>query len=199
MMELRIKRLTRELYADYLDFFDNRAFTDSNPNGPCYCSAAIMTADEIKRMESEFGGDCKGTLRRYAAKQLDEGRIRGYLAMDGGLSIGWCNAADMDSYAENDFGFIPDFAKKNRRGKTISVVCFEIAPEYRGMGVASAFLSRICEDAAMDGYDSVEGYAKLSDKPEPYDFSGPARLHEKSGFAEVMRRDGRAVMRKSLR
>ena len=34
-MNITIKPLTSDLNEDYLDFFDNRAFTDDNPNGPC--------------------------------------------------------------------------------------------------------------------------------------------------------------------
>ena len=33
MKTIVIRPLTSELSSDYLDFFDNRAFTDNNPNG----------------------------------------------------------------------------------------------------------------------------------------------------------------------
>lgn len=72
-MNLTIKPLTPELTQDYLDFFDKRAFSDHNPNGPCYCNAPIMDIASIRQMESEFGNDVKGVLRRYAVKQLAEG------------------------------------------------------------------------------------------------------------------------------
>ncbi len=35
MKNVTIKKLSLELKDDYLDFFDNRAFSDNNPNGPC--------------------------------------------------------------------------------------------------------------------------------------------------------------------
>lgn len=34
--------------------------------------------------------------------------------------------------------------------------CFEISPEYRGKGIATLLLNRICEDAELDGYIYVE-------------------------------------------
>ena len=46
----------------------------------------------------------------------------------------------MESYV----GFVPQFAREKICEKTISIVCFEIAPEYRGMGIASAFIDRFC-------------------------------------------------------
>ena len=44
---------------------------------------------------------------------LNQGKIRGYLAFDGETSIGWCNAADVETYT----GFVPDFARKKCVGK----------------------------------------------------------------------------------
>ena len=117
-----------------------------------------------------------------------------YLAYDGKLAVGWCNAADMDSYA----GFVPDFARKNTCGKTVSIVCFEIAPGYRGKGLASAFIEKVCNDARSNGYVAVEGYAILSDKRNDFDYQGPMRLYQKAGFVEVMREKEQVVMRKML-
>lgn len=195
MKTIIIKPLIPELNGDYLDFFDNRAFTDDNPNGPCYCTSPNQDEENIKRMVSEFKiFGVKETVRKYAVEMLNENKIQGYLAYDGELSIGWCNAADMESYV----GFVPEFARENICGKTVSIVCFEIAPEYRGMGIASAFIDRVCNDAKSNGYIAVEGYAKLSDKRNDFDYQGPIRLYEKAGFVEVARENGQVIMRKVL-
>ena len=53
MKSIIIKRLTPELNKDYLDFFDHRAFTDSNPNGPCYCTSPNQDEETIKKMVAE--------------------------------------------------------------------------------------------------------------------------------------------------
>ena len=66
-------------------------------------------------MISEFESNgVKDTIRKYAVDMLDNGEISGYLAFDNDLSIGWCNASDIDSYK----GFVPNFAKENKCGKT---------------------------------------------------------------------------------
>ena len=195
MKTIVIKPLTSELTADYLGFFDNRAFTDDNPNGPCYCTSPNQDEENISRMVSEFKTNgVKETLRKYAVEMLNRNQIQGYLAYDGDLSVGWCNAADIESYA----GFVPDFARKNTCGKTISIVCFEIAPEYRGKGIASAFIDKVCSDAKTKGYAAVEGYAKLSDERNDFDYQGPVRLYQKAGFVEAARENGQVVMRKTL-
>ena len=195
MKTIVIRPLTSELNADYLDFFDHRAFTDDNPNGPCYCTSPNQEEEQIEKMVSEFKTfGVKETLRKYAEEMLRRNRIHGYLAYDGGLSVGWCNAADMESYV----GFVPAFARDIICGKTISIVCFEIAPEYRGMGIASAFIDRVCADARSNGYAAVEGYPILSDRRNDFDFQGPFCLYQKAGFTEVARVKGQAVMRKVL-
>lgn len=149
----------------------------------------------IKQMVSEFKiYGVKDTVRKYAVKMLDENKIQGYLAFDNDISIGWCNAADMESYV----GFVPEFARENACGKTISIVCFEIAPEYRGRGIASAFIDKVCTDAKAKGYVAVEGYAKISDERNDYDYHGPVRLYQKAGFSEVARQNGQVIMRKIL-
>ncbi|MDO8686542.1 MAG: GNAT family N-acetyltransferase [Clostridiales bacterium] len=193
-MNLLIKPLTPTLTSDYLDFFDNRAFSDGNPCGPCYCTSPNMDTATEAQMVSEFGNDVKGTIRRYAVKLLAEEKIHGYLAFDGDISIGWCNAGDMDSY----ISWIPESTRQNTCGKTMSIVCFAIAPEYRSMGVAAALLERVCTDAKAEGFAAVEGYAKVQKDRMYYDYNGPIRLFEKSGFVEVARCDDRVVMRKEL-
>ena len=146
-------------------------------------------------MVSEFKSlGVKETLRKYAVKLLDDGEIHGYLAYDGGLAVGWCNAADMDSYA----GFVPDLARRNICGKTVSIVCFEIAPEYRGMGIASAFIEKVCSDAKADGYVAVEGYTTLSKEKSKFDYRGSAELFRKAGFVETIKDKEQVVMRKLL-
>ncbi|MBR4462937.1 MAG: GNAT family N-acetyltransferase [Erysipelotrichaceae bacterium] len=195
MKDIVIKKLAFELKDDYLDFFDHRAFSDGNPNGPCYCTSPNQDEKTIKQMVGEFQANgVKETIRKYAVEMLDKGEINGYLAFDDGLSIGWCNAADLDSYK----GFVPDFARENKCGKTVAIVCFEIAPGYRGKGIASAFIERVCADAKANGYVAVEGYAKIIEYRDEYDFTGPVHLYEKAGFSRIVEQNGVAVMRKML-
>jgi len=198
-MSYIIKPLSPDLNAVYLDYFDNRAFSDDNPAGPCYCNAAIMSSDEVDKMVSEFGDDCKGTLRRYAVEQLAEGKIFGYLAFDGDTVAGWCNAGDMERYPVSRHQAIPDFARENACGKTFSIICFAVAPEYRRQGVASALLERVVADAAAQGFAAAEGYVNLKYAGEYWDYTGPARLYEKFGFTEAARLGERIVMRRILK
>ncbi len=197
-MNLVIKPLAHDLNAAYLDFFDNHAFSDNNPMGPCYCNAAIMSSEEIDKMVSEFGNDCKGTLRRYAEKQLDEHKIFGYMAFDNDTPVGWCNAGDMKRYPISRHQAVPDFARENACDSTVSIICFAIAPEYRRQGVASALLEYVIADAISQGFKVVEGYVNMKYAGAFWDYTGPAHLYEKYGFVEAVRQKEQIVMRKEL-
>jgi ribosomal protein S18 acetylase RimI-like enzyme len=199
-MNLTIKPLIPDLIADYLDYFDNRAFSETDVNGPCYCTSPMQTSEEIDKMVSEFAGDVKGTIRRHAVDLLNEGKIHGYLAFDGETAIGWCNAGNMDGYIKNRYQFIPDFAYESTVGKTMSVVCFSVAPEYRSKGVSTALLKRVLAEAEENGYIAVEGYIDIHKRHDDVmDFKGPVGLYEKLGFTETARSDSRVVMRKTLK
>ena len=154
---------------DYLDFFDNRAFSDNNPCGPCYCTGPSMDDTTEKEMVAKFKNNVKIVVREYAVRLLKDNRIHGYLAYDENRSIAWCNAGNMDRYIR----WIPEYARRNACGKTISVVCFAIAPEYRGKGIALAFLETIEKEAKSEGYDAIEGYAKERHERVYYDYTGP--------------------------
>ncbi len=193
-MSIEIKPLSPDLIPSYLDFFDNRAFSDDSPCGPCYCTSPSMDAASETQMVSELGDDVKGTLRRYAINLLIAGRIHGYLAFDDDIPVGWCNAGDRDSYPN----WIPEIARQVSSGKTVSVLCFAIAPGYRGQGLSRALLERILEDAKLQGYAAVEGYPRVQKDREPYDFNGPLRLFEKAGFVEIARHGEIVVMSKDL-
>ncbi|MDR1329135.1 MAG: GNAT family N-acetyltransferase [Oscillospiraceae bacterium] len=150
-------------------------------------------------MVSEFGDDCKGTLRKYAARQLAGGKIFGYLAFDGDIPVGWCNAGDMERYLVSRHQAIPDFARENACEKTFSVICFAIAPEYRKKGIATALLECVISDAGSQGFMAVEGYVNKKYAGEYWDHTGPMRLYEKFGFAETTKQDDKVVMRKVLK
>jgi len=208
-VEIEIKALTPDLLEDYLDFFDHRAFSDGSSYYPCYCCGFNMSAMEIGLMRKEaqsYGGGDEGwkkAQRESAAQMIQEGRIRGYLAFDNGIAIGWCNANDRMNYervGEFDIDhLLEDHAalECEREGQVKSAVCFEISPKYRGKGIAAQLLNRVCTDALKEGYEYAEGYPSENTQAS-LAFTGPARLYEKAGFAEHSRNGSTIVMRKKL-
>ena len=211
-MELVIRALTSANAADFFYFFDNRAFSDGSPYAPCYCNCFHLTADEVSggvqvRADALGGGydRIKTALRESAAELIGKGVLRGYMAYEAGNVVGWCNANDRQNYirvgsfdpwsrSEEDLYISP-----GERGKIKSVVCFEIAPDCRGRGIAKALLRRVCEDAAAEGYAFAEAYAQETEAFSQLDFTGPAAMYRKAGFEEVRRQGRTIVMQKKLK
>lgn len=196
-MNLSIKPLTPELVADYFDFFENRAFADDSPYR-CYCQVYQMSKTQYQAIYDDVAKNPGPASRAEAERQIANGILRGYLAFVDGLSIGWCNANDRANYpAEPVYDDTPFHAPAENREK--AVVCFEIAPEYRGKGVATALLQRVINDAKVEGYNAAVGFPVMRDERYEWDCAGPIRLFEKAGFFKVSEKDGRMVMRKELR
>ena len=204
-MEIIIKPLTEELAADYFDFLDNRAFTDNSPWGGCYCTGWQMTKEQEKtelldKMEERFSyGDENfvRVLREIVIRQITSKALQGYLAYVDGISIGWCNAnskANFPLESANGFRIYAPAEKKEK-----AVVCFEISPEYRGKGVATALLNRAVADAKAEGYVAVEGFPQIHTERFEWDYTGPVSLFEKAGFTAITKQDGSIIMRKELK
>jgi len=88
------------------------------------------------------------------------------------------------------------------------VACFIVAAEFRNQGIASTLLSRVITDAEEQGFDAVEGYPRLQEEHEQFDYTGPRHLFEKFGFEPIASKsivseevwgNGCTVMRKNLR
>lgn len=198
-MEIVIKPLSKETAADFFDFFDHRAFADGSPEGPCYCTRYQMTAQEEAAAFAAAGNpvfrsqEFIDMLKSIAAKQIEDGKLNGYLAYADNMAIGWCNVNDKSNFPKRSANGARYYAEPEKREKVVA--CFEIAPEYRGKGVATALLDYAVKDAFRVGYRAVEGYPVKRKEHYEWDFQGPFRLYAKSGFC-VKKRLFKSFMRK---
>ncbi|MBR0439125.1 MAG: GNAT family N-acetyltransferase [Clostridia bacterium] len=206
-----IRRLDLSTAPDFFDFFDNRAFSDGSPNAPCYCNLWHISSDEItelirKAATADKGDDnWKETLRASAMDMIEKGILKGYLAYEGDIAIGWCNSNDRISYNRVGEFYISETPSEDlpaeeglRKGVIKSVVCFEVSPDFRGRGIASMLLERVTEDAMAEGYQYIEAYPNATVQDTFSAFTGPKRLYDKAGFIETGRKDHMVIMRKSL-
>jgi GNAT superfamily N-acetyltransferase len=139
-----------------------------------------------------------GEISRIIAKrQIESGALRGYLAFVDDLAVGWCNANDKANYPIEPYTDECFYAPAEKLEK--AVICFEIAPEFRGKGIATALLQRVVDDAAAEGYIAVEGFPVKRENRYEWDYTGPVRLYEKAGFNKTSENDKSITMRKELR
>ena len=134
--------------------------------------------------------------RKVAEQQIADGVLRGYLAYVDGKAIGWCNVNHRADYPAEPYHDVPFHAPVENREK--AVVCFEIAPEYRGKGVATVLLNQIIIDAKTEKYLAVVGFPVDRVERYEWDCRGPVRLYEKMGFIIISKYNDNLIMRKEL-
>ena len=186
-MNLHIEPLTAELAEDFLRFFDHDAFSDHEEWAGCYCLEGHLSPAEDAACKE------RAERREKARSLILAGTMHGYLLYDGETVVGWCNAGD-----KKNFRPICEDPAYRTEGDRIKVLyCMDIAPAYRGKGLATRALERVLADAEKEGCAFVEGYP-LTDPDDPYPYKGPIRLYEKFGF-EIYRKTGAFyIMRKAL-
>ncbi len=180
-MRVEIRRLEPALLEDYLEFFDNAAFTDHPEWSWCYCTFYHLGKADEKRLDAGYAGRFnRDVLRNVAIGLIKERRLNGYLAYDGGRVVGWCNAAD-----KKNFKKLCENREVWEDGETLpvkSIVCFIVAPEYRRRGIAAALLAHIVEHAASEGFKVLEAYPAIGDLDCYSHYHGHPEMYEKSGF-----------------
>jgi len=190
MMDLAIRRLTPELLNDYLYFFDNVAFSDHPGWAQCYCIHF--------HWQSKWDDEPPKNNRDRVIEHINHGLIQGYLAYSGGQVVGWCNVNDKQRYAALKYNINAALRTDDEDKKIKSVVCFLVAPEMRGRGIATKMLERVCDDAKADGYEFLEGYPPAGHCDMYAAHHGTISLFGKCGFAIHKQLDHGCVMRKLL-
>ena len=191
-MDITIKKLTPELAEDYIDYFDNRAFSDGNAQKGCYCVWHHWT-EKCEYERSLLPESERGLRKRdYAREMIQSGRLNGFAAFCGGKMVGFCNADRKSSY----FRLCGDNGADGDNDRVLSVVCFTVAPDMRRKGIAKAMLACACRYASENGYDYVEGYPKAGEFSVS-DCGGSVSMYVEQGF-EIVEVSGGVAARKKI-
>lgn len=194
---MEIRPLTPGLVDEYLRLFDG-AFSDNPEWAGCYCAFYDDGFDDGSD-PSDPGADVRNRAARRAT--IEAGRAAGLLAYVDEQPIGWVNAAPRDSY-----GNLRGFAAAAAPGQPAvgSIMCFVIAPEHRGQGVASALLAATDDHLRGLGMAVAEAYPRQAPPAQPdlpwtaaY-YKGSPGMYRRAGFTVHRELDGFTVMRKPL-
>jgi GNAT superfamily N-acetyltransferase len=82
---------------------------------------------------------------------IDAGQMKGYLAFEDDLPIGWVNANSLQSYPRLK-KIASAYPVDAKIGLTI---CFVVHPDYRGQGIAGKLLDAAIEGFRQAGFDQV--------------------------------------------
>jgi len=186
---LDIRALEPALRDDYLELFEQRAFSDNPGWASCWCH--FPHADHAAIEWSKRAG---AENRAAVCARIADGRMSGWLAYVDGRAIGWCNAGP---YAAVAGLFDEPEPLAERLG---AIVCFVVAPAHRGRGVARALLAAACEGLAARGFEWAQGYPlRVEDATAAEAHFGPLALYRDAGFEEAGPVGARRVkMRKRL-
>ena len=189
-MDIEFKKLTPERMDDFFYYFDHDAFSDHEEWMTCYCLESHLSERENKEYVQ------KEKRQSIARHYIQNGVLTGYLLYDDGKVMGWCNTGDKSGYApicDNQTFFTEDPQKQ----KIKIIYCIDVAPAYRGKGIADLIVDKVLTDAKEEGYAYVEGYP-FTDADFAYQYRGPLHLYEKHGFQMYRHAGWVYIMRKAL-
>ena len=182
------RALGPELLADYLHFFDHRAFSDNPRWAGCYC---YFPLHDPETMVWKDRGAAEN--RHAAAGCVGSGQARGWLAYQQEQVVGWCNAGAAALYPMLADEPLP------QRDTLGMIMCFVIAPESRGQGIARQLLEAACQGLRDQGMTAV-GARPLKDADgAAANHMGPLSLYLQAGFHVVREDDdGDVIVIKAL-
>ena len=187
-----IRPLTPERRADFLDFFEHRAFTDNPKWLSCYCH--YPHADHAGIVWKERSAEQN---RAATCERIDQRTMTGWLAYAGhdadALVVAWCNAGPR-RFIDGLFDAPEPLAEQIG-----AVACFVVAPAWRGRGVARSLLDAACEGFRASGLIWAEGYPQCEANGAAENHLGPLSMYTAAGFEVVkVEGEGNMVVRKRL-
>ena len=190
-MDIEVRPLSPALAADYLEYFDNTAFSDNPDWAGCYCYYYLVDHSR-EDWETWTGAE----NRRAVADLISRGGMHGYLAYLGGSVAGWCHAGPKSYFPA--LARDEDLADADLRA-TGSIACFNVAPGRRRLGIASALLNAATVGLAGLGMTIAEAYPREGASTDAGHYHGPLEMYLRAGFVIHRRLEGCLVVRKELR
>lgn len=166
---VEIRPLAPAELNDFLEFMEGPAF-ETNPQwAGCYCQFYLNHPDEQPSAETRAL-----TNRNSACDRINSGFMNGYLAYEGEEVVGWVAANKA-----NNFVGLPTTGERVAR-----VLCFIVAEEHQGKGVATDLLKFAIRDLAAKGFSSIEAAPVAADDFASWGYRGKLSTFLKAGFTK---------------
>lgn len=196
-MNIKVSKLNKDMAEEYIDFFDNRAFSDGSAEKGCYCVWHHWTDTHEYERSLMPENERPYRKRDYAKELIQNGILNGFAAFDDNQIVGFCNADTKDNYFRLSRENHPNSWKGvSENDKILSIVCFIVAPNMRRKGIAKVLLDAACRYAEENGYDYVEGYPPQGEFTIR-DCGGSASMYMNCGFEIIDVPDG-IIARKKM-
>jgi ribosomal protein S18 acetylase RimI-like enzyme len=184
-----IRPLRPAMRDDYLHYFDTEALADNPAWASCYClSYNVDYADWEDRSSA--------ANRAEKASMIENGQATGVLAYSDNKVVGWCNASAWTSLPL--LAKYPEFVPEDPDSAG-GIVCFVIAPSYRGQGLAGKLLAGACDMLRERGLKWVYAYPPKASGTDAGSYHGKLPMYLAAGFEETGKGNQRyTVVRKAL-
>jgi len=170
---IEIRAVGLDTLEETLSFFDTEAYAGNPAWASCYC----MYFHVGGQSDDAWGNRTWSQNRSEQAALIASGETTGVLAYVDGRLAGWCNATARARF--------PGFATGHDDEGVGSIVCFAIAPPYRGHGVAGHLLDGAVSFLRSSGFTRIEGYPVAEPPAWERVFRGSLALFLDKGFEVV--------------
>ena len=195
---IKVCKLAKNMAAGYIDYFENRAFSDGNIQKGCYCVWHHWTEKHEHERSLMPENEWPYRKRDYAIELIEKGVLNGFVAVCEDRIVGFCNADNKNTYFRLSRENAPNSWTGSREGdKILSIVCFTVEPDMRRKGIAKAMLEYACQYAKENGYDGIEGYPSKG-KFSVSDCGGSVEMYTDQGF-DIIEIPNGVVARKNFK
>lgn len=184
-MALTIQMLSPALSQTFCDYLTHLDFSQTPHWASCFCRFYQSTCTQ-----QEWMARTAEENRAEALREIEAGRMRGYLAFEGDTCIGWCNANDILQFPR-----LREDTEALCRGKRVGcTICYVIHPDYREKGIARQLLNRAVEDFRAEGYDAMLALPIETQSARQRRYRGTLHMYQEAGYQEVSSIDSLHVM-----
>ncbi len=184
-MALIIRQLTPALSQTFCDYLTQLDFSATPHWASCFCRFYHTTCSQ-----QEWMARTADENRTEALREIEAGNMRGYLAFEEDICVGWCNANDVTQFPR-----LREDMEALYRGKRVgSTVCYVIHPAHRGKGIARQLLARAIEDFRASGYDAMLALPIETDSARQRRYRGTLHMYQEAGYQEIQTIDHLHVM-----
>jgi len=161
------------------------------PSGPDATACTTITPAPKEEWRVKNGP----VNRTDIAKLIESGHAQGFLAYQDSKPVGWCNAAPRK--------MLPTLQRYpsmrvDDPDKVGSIVCFVVAKNHRGRGIAKLMLEAASDRFRKQGLSYAEAYPASEAKSEADNYPGPLSMYLANGFTIYRQNESVTIVRKAL-
>lgn len=136
------------------NFHDYETLTSCESGGGCYCSFWHQKWDSLKEYDAQKKEHPEKNRNTVFEKMQSNFHV-GVLAYNEKKELmAWISVGPVDEF----YWSVPRAAKLGAKSEIAGVMCFTVAPAFRGKGVAKEILSALANYGRSKNWKAIEGY-----------------------------------------